>query len=147
MNGWIKRFFHGTIEIGKDEDVRHKKASWSKGRLQGIKSVELHHKGIQLTIEGAGEYWQSDDYEVDFGMNIPILIARRIQKKVQPEDRFVCIFSDDRSLYVRFLSANRLNGSRKPIFPIDSNNIGKWITLEYNLETGNKSLSYEEKRI
>lgn len=144
----MKSFADGKVEVGTDEDVSLKKASWSKGRLTGISSVEIHYNEARLIIEGTGEYWQSDDYEVDFGRKTPTIITRRIQKKINTYDAFMCIYSVDKSMYIKVASfASDMGNTRNHIARIPDKNIGKWLTLEYNLKKDQIIYSYQENRI
>ena len=71
-------------------DVRNKKASWTKGRLDHITSLELHHDGHVIILEGVGEFWQSDDLEATVGVNHDYrLVTRRIQKKIEYRDSWL----------------------------------------------------------
>jgi hypothetical protein len=84
--GWVKHFADGTAEVGSDEAISAGKASWTRGRQNGIVAVSLSDGPVvvYLTTDGddPGKFWQSDDYEVTFGKTSPVLIKRRIQLKV-----------------------------------------------------------------
>ena len=60
-NGWIKVFEDGEIIAGPDCDEQ---TSWSKTRLNELSRVDLSFYGACVTLEGNGEYSQSDDYIV-----------------------------------------------------------------------------------
>lgn len=66
MNGtWVKSFTDGTYEHGADKDVSKGRASWLKGRLAGIKEVEISdgYRTCKLQVEDT-EWHQFDKFVV-----------------------------------------------------------------------------------
>lgn len=149
MNGWIKRFTDGTYEAGIDKDVEQKRASWSRGRLTEMTSVELYHDKHLLIIEGTGEFWQSDDYEIDLLESTPKLVKRRIQKKIKETDRFL-MMSDKMPGYhyfsVQSSSMIRPTGTSCTV-PIKEGTTGQWLTVEVDLLKSKVIFNFKESRI
>lgn len=148
MNGWIKRFADNSLETGSDDDVMRRISSWRRGRLDGIVGVELHHDNTNLYIDGTGEFWQSDDYEVLMLKSEPELVKRRIQKKIHDNDIYMHVSSMAGIKVVSFLDwSKRLEGGTDEIKKITEDLIGKWFTLEYHLKTKGVMMSFRENRI
>jgi hypothetical protein len=82
QNGWIKVFEDGEIIAGPDCEQQ---TSWSKTRLSELNRVDLFFHGTGATIEGDGEYAQSDDYIVLLSgekQQKPERLFRRLQLKL-----------------------------------------------------------------
>jgi hypothetical protein len=144
MNGWIKKFGDGTKEVGTDELVRAKRASWSRGRLSGMIGVELHHGASHVFLDGTGKFWQSDDYEVLLLEPTPTLKTRRLQKKIEPMDRFFC-WDHVNGLHT-FVIAHTAEGCWHHTH-IERRHIDHWFTIELDVTTGQVTFSYQEQRI
>ena len=123
MYGWIKLFADGTKEVGTDYDVSRKKASWSRGRLEGMVGAEIIHGNKSIAIYAPGVFWQSDDYEITVHPNSkPELKVRRLQKQIEKMD------------YLHF----NINPDK---------DCGKWLTIELDITTGKSSWSVQETKI
>lgn len=136
MYGWIKHFADGTKEVGTDEDVGMKRASWSRGRLTSMVGAEVIHGNVRMAILSPGEFWQSDDYDVDVFEPTPSLVVRRLQKKIERGDGLRRV-QDDNSIVLS------LDDTYVPSEEI----IGKWLTLEYNLAKQQLRWKIKENRI
>lgn len=146
MNGWIKKFADGSIETGSDDLVKRKLASWSKGRLDHLVEVELHQNGFEVTLEGTGEFWQSDDYDCDVGGLTSSLVMRRIQKKINKHDRFLGI--SGYGPYKNFrLFSYKINPREENIRRISEAMVGKWFTIEVNPQGQGAIFTFKENRI
>jgi hypothetical protein len=146
MNGWIKKFADGTQEIGSDYDIRNKKASWRRGRLGDLVSVELHHNGTVIILDGIGEYWQSDDLEAHVLVNHdPNVVTRRIQKKIMDLDFWMKHISADNKHLYQFRTVPHGNGfaHKRRIF----DKVGKWFTVELDVATNNVRFYFSEDKI
>lgn len=135
MYGWIKHFADGTEVIGTDHDVQKKKTSWSKGRLTGMIGVEVIHGNKRMAIFTPGEFWQSDDYDVNLLDSTPILVTRRLQYKIQGMDGLCEKQQPDNVVFCKGDSN------------FDIGRVGKWLTLELDIKTGKISCNVKENRI
>lgn len=83
---WVKTFSDNTQEIGTDNLINLKIASWSNGNLDNIKKVSLTLLPRTATIKITGtEYYQFDRYLANLdtsGRVIPKRVARVIQVKI-----------------------------------------------------------------
>jgi len=137
MNGWTKYFSDGTEEHGSDTDVNLGRASWSKGRLDSMVSVSLSHAGRHIALSGIvpGEFWQADLFEAVLFTSGSTLIARRLARRIGPNDRLMQIYSTDHSVMLRVLDIPGSAGSVLPgdtLEVIHSEDIGNWLILENN---------------
>jgi hypothetical protein len=144
MNGWIKKFADNTQEIGEDNFVRIKLASWTQGRLSNIIGVELCHNDQRIFFDGIGSFWQSDDYEIDFLESTPKIKTRRLQKKITNYDRFITYEHIDNTYWFKLLPVP--NGHIN-VIQIPNHAQEKWFTVELNIETQKVSWRYEENKI
>jgi len=149
MYGWIKHFTDGTKEVGTDDNIRQKKASWTKGRLQNMLGAEVHAGNVQLVIMGAGEYWQSNDYDVDVFQKVPTMVIRRLQHKIIDGVKYGVW-----RIGIHIISVAPLHYMTEcdlvPIEIIDMNSsesTDKWITLEYDIQSNNFSWRLEDNKI
>ena len=132
MGYWVKKFADGGSMTGTDRDVSLGIASWSKSDLDGMVGVELEHNGFILSISGAGEYWQSDTYEVLFPDSRSALIKRRIEKKIDASDAWARI-----SKKYRFVSLD-VGGwvdSGMEVLALPPEWQGRWLVLELDIRT------------
>jgi hypothetical protein len=126
MDGWIKFYMDGTQYKGYDEDVYAGRASWRNSPLDNIQSVSLCCGDQAIYIKGPGRYWQADRFESLFP-NGSRIVKRKIQKLIGPEDRFYCLSDDG----VEFCSMPKPSAKICPIKPSD---IGRWFTVEYDVQ-------------
>ena len=135
MNGWTKFYASGSTYVGEDNLVYNGRASWRRSSFDGLIKVSLEHNHTLLSIEGPGEYWQSDDFESSPTEGSK-LICRRIQRKIQPEDTFFWVVSagygQGTQHHVKFFAARGCG----VVFPIQRGDVGKWITVEYDVSKG-----------
>lgn len=88
MGMWIKHFIDGTSELGTDNDIKNKEASWTKGRLKDIKSVELSNKIVLANLSVPDSEWHHFDHFVvnpELENPVSIRVLRVIQAKIQKE--------------------------------------------------------------
>jgi hypothetical protein len=136
MNGWIKHFADGSKEVGTDQAVYAKKASWSKGRLADMIGAEVVHGNKRIAILVPGEFWQSDDYDVSFLQSTPSLVKRRLQYKIQKSLGLKVEWQDD-SVVVLLC----------PGFYATEEQVGQWVTIELDIKTGKFDFTVQENRI
>lgn len=127
MGYWLKKFTDGTFERGEDRTVALGLASWSKGRLYNMSSVELEHSNLVIKICGEGEYWQSDTYESTFPMPSSRLTRRRIERKIAEQDTFIKVYTNNNKLKISFNSDVRNPGT---LLPIEKHMINSWLIAE-----------------
>lgn len=86
MAAWIKRFVDSTEEYGSDRDIEEGKASWSKGRLEGIKECVLSAFGHEVIVSIPDTEWHQFDrmeVPVSVGQHMSIRRARVLQVKIK----------------------------------------------------------------
>lgn len=143
MHGWIKHFVDGTKEIGTDFDARMKRVSWSRGRLTGMIAAEIIHGNKRMAIISPGRFWQSDDYEVNIYEPTPSLRVRRLQRQIRKEDHMMIVQREADSIVVNVSSMYLSNAAAFDLAGYE----GKWITIEYNLQTRKFKCGIEENMI
>lgn len=124
-DGWVKIFTDGTVEEGYDYLVNAGLASWSKGRLHGIKSVQLQHGHRLITIDGDGEFLQSDTLEATFPRNEGVIVKRTLYKKIHEDDRWMTISQVFGRVDCKFHKNFTMNA-----IPVPSQNVGRWFILD-----------------
>ena len=129
MNGWVKHFRDGTKYYGYDQDVSIKKASWTNSRHEGLVGVTLWHSDFMLAIDGLGEYWQSDQFTVDFAEPTPTLISRRIQKKTEGDFAYIVKSSSSRFCVETIKPGTTVHNPAALLLPQPG-----WLTLELNVK-------------
>jgi len=145
MHGWIKHFSDGTSEVGSDRAVRSHRASWTRGRHEGMVSVDLHWNGMLYTLScGEGEYFQSDTMTALFspGQKMPgKMQTRRISRQLNEND------------VGKFISHNRIDSvtivrlsDEEDSTEIVTSMIGKWLILELTAETGDVRIVIQSAR-
>ena len=132
-NGWVKHFIDGTIEHGSDLLVEQGKASWSRGRLEGIDRVEIWHQGRFIAIQGPGEYWQSDTFEVGVLESDSQLVSRTIYRKFYPENTHMRF---EEVLGSRFISVGfpELADGDGHVMKVSHQWCGLWLKLDMSVE-------------
>jgi hypothetical protein len=116
--------------------------------------AEVWHDRYQASISGVGDFWQSDDCEVVMYANSSRVVARRVQKRIDPTDSWVVIDSDPFSLQVQVLSVAQKakisapppGAKRKELF-LSRAEMGKWLTVELRVKDGEMKLGFTEDRI
>ena len=132
MGYWLKSFTDRTEEKGTDRAIATGTASWSRGCLSNISSVELSHGEHSIKIIGEGSFWQSDTYESVFRSNTSVLRERRIEKLIQSTDTHFRVTRFSKTLDIYFnLQPVKLG----KFFPILPHMYGKWLIAELNLRT------------
>jgi hypothetical protein len=144
MGYWLKSFSDNTCEKGTDQEVAVRLKSWSRGRLDNIISVRLHHIGLDLEIHGLGEYWQSDTYESIFSSTNSTVVQRRIERKVVPPDSDFRVFSNNSKLSV-FFNPNPLAIGK--YFSISPDLYDKWLVAEMDLKTMKVKCYFSDGRV
>jgi hypothetical protein len=149
MNGWAKYFLDGGVEEGRDIDISQGKASWSKGRLDGMFCTRIQHNDYTSAIYGIGSYWQSDDYEADLGSNLisPRLLTRRIQKKLEFTDHY--IYKRESTYRADFLICR--NPPVEPYYHMDTvitpDLLDHWFVVELDVLAGEFKTYMSKERI
>ena len=126
-NGWIKLFTDGSLEDGSDELIDSNKASWSKGRLDNIKSVYINGNKYTVGLKILNTKWhQFDRYLTLVGSNESVKQLRVIQAQITKDHLGMYINTD----LVHNITEYSL--SKKPIdslFKITNSFLNKWITI------------------
>ncbi len=134
MGTWEKVFYDGSSEIGRDEDIENKKASWSKGRLEKMKACWLYGFMCEVFVHIPNTEWhQFDRYEIPLavGQHEGRKIIRALQAEIKPE-HVNCVFNhnvegsfSDRQ---NFIFNQEPSDGSTPIL-IEEENVGKWLTV------------------
>lgn len=106
-NGWIKVFNDGEIIAGPDCEEN---TSWSRTRLNGLSRVDLFFHGARATIEGDGDYAQSDDYIVLLSgdkQQKPERLFRRLQLKLNT-NKWLTLIIDTQGGFMVSLEDNKI---------------------------------------
>lgn len=150
-DGWIKHFVDGSTETGLDNEVAAHKASWQKGRLDGLCGVELFcgKFGAKLTA-GEGEWWQADTMISRFvGVNKVgqrVMLSRRVQKKITDQDVGKHInMALHKGNFLTFDLTNQQSKYKTNII-IKREHISKWLTLSFNVDKQVFEISIKDKR-
>ena len=136
MGAWLKLFKDGSSERGSDSDIAEGKASWSRGRLDGIKSVQLFDRTHCCALTMPNTQWhQYDRYMAMLGAtgnNMSTKTARVVQAEIKPEHigKAIHITNSARTILV-YLCENIPKGD----ILISQEHVGLWATV-YILNTG-----------
>ena len=132
MNGWTKIYADGSACLGRDVDVYGGHVSWRKTSMDNIVQVILEHEGVFLSLDGPGSYWQSDDFESVFPVGTK-MIRRRIQKQIEPGNRFYKISSSGYQNGIIHRATFTITAGGGVVVPLRQQDVGKWLTLEYDI--------------
>lgn len=141
---WIKHFADGSCERGDEKDILAGTASWSKGRLDGLKKVEVVGNGCLLSLEGIGEYWQADGYIVASGAPKPIMVKRFVQKRIEVWDKAFIVQQTKNTVIIKAFDGSAINP--KYIMPVLQKDVGCWITAEIDFRSNAVSCYVSDKR-
>lgn len=126
MDAWIKYFNDGSVEIGSDDLIKEKKASWTNGKLSNISKVSISgfSKNAILDIPNT-EWFQFDKYLLHLEDSSPFRIARIIQAQIKEPfiNQYLCYNKNKSDLF--YLSNKRIKFSKK----IEKDMLGKWISI------------------
>jgi len=142
MGTWTKVFKDGSTEVGTDAQITNQKASWSRGRLDNIKSVEIYEKnfGISCTIDNTS-WHQFDRFISFFNQTGPQCnrVFRAIQAQIKQKHigKYIII---NRIQFVYFITINDTG----PGFMIANKHIDKWLTFAIS-HSGKFNMSISEK--
>lgn len=140
MNYWMKFFNDGTKEKGTDADIASRSASWSRGRLKGIKAAIITYAGTIIKVYGT-DIWQKDQFVSH--MNLPgRKIARSLGVRIMYDDvgKLAYVKHEGNHVYVLDL-VDKLEDHAIVIEPED---VGKWLVLKIT-RAGSVGLYLEEK--
>jgi len=151
MGGWTKSFLDGSSIIVTSEDALQGKGSWSKSRLDGMSGASLSEGGRHIAITGPGEYWQSDDLEVDVGVSGPAkVMVRRLMKRIDPAERLLQVLRTEHSIMLRVIDVRFGVGTiltADTLSSIPQDKAGQWLVLEYSVEKDAFKYYYSPERI
>jgi len=139
MGEWKKYFVDGTIYKATDEAVATQELSWSKSRNEGIVRVDLEHAGTRISIQGPGQYWQADTYEVTYPGHFHQIIKRCIMRKLEPSDFYFHYKVLPEGALIDFDKKATGVAQLVPKGAMD-----KWIVLEMNLRSKQISHHYKD---
>jgi len=125
MNGWIKTPIVGDKIVGADHLVYSGKVSWRATTTQ-LRSASLSHNELMVKINGYGEYWQADDFELSLNQKKPTLLRRRISKRIESDDIGIVIEEGAGHLYLSITKSRGLNVNKF----LSPENCGCWLNVE-----------------
>lgn len=140
MSYWMKFFTDGTKEKGTDADVATRRASWSRGRLDGITYAILSFAGVVIRVDGT-DIWQKDQYVAS--STLPSRrVARSLGVRIMPEDVGKKAYAKHEGNRVYKLElADKVDGNSLLITPEME---GHWLVLKMS-RVGTLALVAEEK--
>lgn len=145
--GWVKYFYDGTSYVATDKDIATRVSSWRNSRFEGLQRVDIFHdESPILSLSGIGEFWQSDTMEAPVGGEGFHIVKRRVQKRITSRDIIATIETQGDALAVNvhyLLPASLI----RTTIPLRARDIGKWLTLEYDVVSGNKRHYLSDVRI
>ena len=135
IGSWIKSFVDGSIETGTDGDIEENKASWSKGRLDGIKDVLLIDGFVSCSLSLDNTSWHQFDrfiVPLEIGTNRPIRTHRVIQAEIKPHHvgKYLNINKPCCSFFCCTLEDTVSE------FQIKEKHVGKWLSVILQLRHG-----------
>ncbi len=138
-SGWFKRILpSGEWILGEDRLVDSKQVSWrATGTLADAVCCWEKATEESITIYGAGEFWQSDDFQAPFSKNKTVTgtrITRRIQRKITSEDKCFSVLQ----LGSRDMILEVTSSIENSFTSINPEWIDKWFTLELHLDKSKK---------
>jgi hypothetical protein len=103
---------------------------------------------MRLSITGRGDFWQSDDFAASSTGTTPVLVNRRIQKYLATTDNFI---GQQQEVSSELAVCISFQPPRKRDFDLfqalRSTEIGKWLTLELNVQEERVVMYFSEERI
>ena len=132
MSYWIKHFVDTRNETGKDADLMSGKASWAKGRLEGLRAATLSFAGSIIKVDAmnpGAEIWQKDQFIAGVGSNLSTQrIARSLGLKVTEHDVGKCAYIHHEGHQVYRLCIEQ-NAPDKYMVLLERD-IGSWLVLK-----------------
>ena len=115
---WKKTLSDNSVEVGTDQDILAKKASWTRGR-QDILSVELWFNGHQVTLSSSClsslNWKQVDQYIASFQNHGSKRVAREIGCPTEDMKYFHVSYDKDSSLKTTVhITLNNTIGTKIP---------------------------------
>lgn len=150
MGQWTKYFLDGSKYEASDIAVLRHDASWTKSRNEGIVKVELSHDKFFCSIQGLGNYWQSDDFISVASQEVILskIVTRRIQRQVELTDSFLSLNESYEGIQAKFFRVPPdFSKNWKNYIPINKRMAGKWLTIEINIENGFVRHYFSEDKI
>ena len=139
MGFWVKLFRDGSKENGSDKEIEEKRASWSKGRQDDIKTVGIDDGKKTASIQLWGfdsEWFQFDNYAclVSDGEAESIRTHRIVQFKITEEmvDNYVDFCAVGRKNYMVYIDGDCETGEGSfgiHSLKIEDDFVGKWFSL------------------
>ncbi len=130
MGAWIKLFKDGSSEHGSDLNIKEGKASWSRGLLDNIKSVQLFDKTYCCVLDIPNtEWYQYDRYLAmlgNVGKNMSSRTARIIQAKITPEHIYKTLCLTE---FPGVLMATLCDDKSKDGILVSQEHVNLWVTM------------------
>jgi len=135
MGAWLKLFKDGTQEHGTDEKIARGDASWTRGRLKGIKEVRISNTKRVATLTVPETSWhQFDRFEVIVGTEIakPNITHKVVQAEIRPHhtgQSLVCSLTGGQVSWAIIRDLKDVGEKSFFYKLITKNHIGKWLTV------------------
>jgi len=135
MGAWVKLFDDGTEEYGSDEKIAQRKASWTNGRHNGIKTVKLFNLQQIATLSVPNTSWHQFDrfiVTVAVGTQQPQVTHRVVQAEIKPHhigQSLVCSRTGERFFWAVVQDMKDAEPNSFFYKQIAKNHIGKWLTV------------------
>lgn len=154
--GWIKYFTDGSIAEGLDDQVDAKEASWSKGQLENIRSINVIGNRYNFILEIENTEWhQFDRFITVVGSDSSIRQLRVIQAKIQEHhlEKYLLFrthsnLSNRGMIMINPTKDIQDSSSFKTInaYLLDNRFLNKWITVVGNDAAQQYGLMITEKK-
>ena len=134
MGAWIKFFADGSKETGTDAAIQDGSASWSRGKLDDIKSVSISDGLNFCTMEVPDTEWHQFDRmmaSIAYGVNRPRRVWRAVQALVKPEHVGLSLYCKMNGAYASYvLIRESVADENRDDFVerITDARVGKWLT-------------------
>lgn len=151
-NGWAKHYLNGDTYEALDTDVASGNKSWRKSALSGMAGVSLIHDGVDISIKGVGNFWQSDLLEAEVILNqtvAPLWVSRRISKQIEVYDRYINLsFGITKNSKIFTLTKEPILTNDSFVISIaNSNSVGQWFVVSINPDNLEVSWNISKEKI
>jgi hypothetical protein len=130
MCAWIKFFSDGTTEVATEASLSSGKSSWTKGRLENIKEVQLITKTIVASLSVSNTNWYQFNRHIalmqEGKVSSPSLFSV-VQAEIKEDhiNKYIVSKNIGNCFFYTILNDHFC----KDFVKISNEDIGKWITL------------------
>jgi hypothetical protein len=135
MGAWVKLFVDGSKEHGSDQEIAKGNASWSRGRLDGIREVRLFGKTQVCSLSVPNTLWHQFDrfiVVVSEGTPQPIKTHQVAQAEIKDIHVGLSLVGSNNGGCYFWTMVQDIRQSNKNSFLcklIEEEDVGKWLTV------------------